>query len=91
MLAPTATFAFYLLAKIGFVANATQSASTMHWISLFFTVILGAGAIAAILPLLKYELHEHRYSEIVAELNHRKAKLTDPMATDPQGHGTTLS
>jgi sugar (glycoside-pentoside-hexuronide) transporter len=77
----------YLLATIGYLPNAAQSPETLHWIALFYTLILGIASILAILPLLKYELHEHRYAEIVAELDHRKATSTDPMATDPMGHG----
>lgn len=62
----------YLLAWIGYVPNAPQSSDTLEWIALFFTVILGAASIMAILPLLKYELSERRYAEIVGELGRRK-------------------
>jgi Na+/melibiose symporter-like transporter len=64
--------AAYLLAGIGFVANQPQAESTLNWMVLFFTLILGAGSIAAILPLLKYELTESRFARIVAELHSRK-------------------
>lgn len=80
----------YLLAWIGYVPNAAQSPETLHWIALFFTLILGIVSILAILPLLKYELHEHRYAEIIGKLNHRKASETDPLATDPLGHGSHI-
>lgn len=63
----------YLLAWIGYVPNAAQSAATLQWIALFFTVILGAATIAAVLPMFRYELGETRYAGIVAELNERKA------------------
>jgi sugar (glycoside-pentoside-hexuronide) transporter len=62
----------YLLAWIGYVPNADQSALTLHWIVLFFTAILGGASMLAILPLFKYELNERRYAEIVAELKQRK-------------------
>ncbi|MEO8613657.1 MAG: glycoside-pentoside-hexuronide (GPH):cation symporter [Luteolibacter sp.] len=78
----SAAIPLYLLARIGFVANTAPSESTMHWIGLFFTIILGAGAILAILPLLKYELHEGRYGEIVEQLNRRKVSIAEPPATD---------
>lgn len=63
----------YLLAWIGYVPNAVQPAATLQWIALFFTVILGAATITAILPLFRYELSEARYACIVTELNQRKA------------------
>jgi len=66
----------YLLALIGYVPNASQSAATLQWIALFFTVILGVASIAAILPLLKYELSEGRYAEILGELVRRKKART---------------
>jgi Na+/melibiose symporter-like transporter len=74
-----------------YVPNAAQSPATLHWISLFFTLIFGVASIVAILPLLKYELHEHRYAEIIAKLNHRRASTTDPLATDPLGHGAIIT
>ncbi len=80
----------YLLAAIGYLPNAAQSPSTLHWIFLFYTLILGIASILAILPLLKYELHEHRYAEIVADLEYRKATASDPTATVPLGHSVTL-
>lgn len=65
--------AAYLLAGIGFVANQAQAESTLNWMVLFFTLILGAGSIAAIMPLFKYELTESRFAQIVAELHRRKS------------------
>ncbi len=62
----------FLLAWIGYVPNAAQSASTLHWIALFFTAILGGATIVAIIPMLSYELSEDRYAKIVGELNARK-------------------
>ena len=68
----SAAIPLFLLAKVGYVANQAQTDHTQHWIALFFTLILGAGAIVAILPMFRYELNERRYAEIVAELNQRK-------------------
>ena len=62
----------YLLAAIGYVPNAAQSASTLLWIALFFTAILGVASMLAILPLFKYELTERRYAEIVRQLDQEK-------------------
>lgn len=62
----------YLLASIGYVPNAVQSAETLRGIALFFTVILGSASFVAILPFLRYELTERRYAEIVKELDQHK-------------------
>ena len=80
----------FLLAWIGYMPNHPQSAGTLLWIVLFYTLILGVASILAILPMLKYELHEHRFAEIVAELNHPIARETEPLATGPLGHGPLL-
>lgn len=69
----------YLLAGIGYVPNAIQSASTQQWIAFFFTIVLGAGSMIAIVPLFKYELSESRYRLIVGELEAR-GSARDPVA-----------
>ncbi len=62
----------YLLALIGYLPNTSQSEATQTWIALFFTIILGGASMAAVLPLLGYELSEDRYAQVLAALNERK-------------------
>lgn len=62
----------YLLASLGYIPNTIQSITTLHWIALFYTVILGAAATVAVIPLLGYEISESRYEAILGELDYRR-------------------
>lgn len=61
----------YALSMIGYVPNATQSVATLNGIHLAFTLIPGAAALLALIPLSKYDLSEANYRTILEELRIR--------------------
>jgi len=62
----------FFLAWIGYVPNVQQGASTLHWIAMFYTVMLGVAALLAVLPLYGYELSENKYAALVRDLDERR-------------------
>lgn len=60
--------AAFTLAAVGYVANATQTVSTLNGLHAVFTLVPGFLGVLAVLPLLRYDLSERRHAELMAEL-----------------------
>lgn len=58
-----------LLAKVGYVANAVQSAEAMQGINMVVNVLPGACWLIALIPLVLYNLSEEKYAEIRKRLD----------------------
>lgn len=61
-----------LLAKVGYVANAVQTAEAMKGINMVVNVLPGACWLLALIPLFLYNLSEEKYAEIRARLDARE-------------------
>lgn len=61
------------LELVGYVANQAQSDSTLFWIGGMFTFVPAILSVICLLPLVKYELTEKRYGEILSVLRERRA------------------
>jgi len=62
----------YALAIIGYVANQSQSLSTLESIHRLFTVYTGIFTVFSLLPLFYYELTEEVYKTVVGEMEFLK-------------------
>ena len=69
----------WLLAYYGFVANATQAPRTMHGITLLFSLLPGAFALAAGVATFFYPLDEPQVKQIERELAARKVEPIEPV------------
>ncbi|MGN0167779.1 MAG: MFS transporter [Acetatifactor sp.] len=61
-----------LLVKVGYVANAVQTAEAMRGISMVVNVLPGACWLLALIPLALYNLSEEKYAVIRARLDARE-------------------
>jgi len=67
-----------LMASVGFVANQTQTAETLHGLLLLMSLIPAALGIVSIIIVLFYPLSEAKVSQIAAELKTRRATAGAP-------------
>lgn len=59
----------YALHVSGYIPNVVQSKQTLDTIHLFFTLLPGILAMAALFPLFKYNLTERQYNEILSNIS----------------------
>lgn len=62
----------YVLNAFGYVANQPQTETTIFGIHLFFSLIPGIISLLSVLPLLKYDLTEDKFIQIVNELRKKR-------------------
>jgi GPH family glycoside/pentoside/hexuronide:cation symporter len=65
--------ALALMQSVGFVANTTQTADSLHGLVLLMSVIPAAIGILSIVLVLFYPLNERRMSQIASDLKERRA------------------
>lgn len=70
----------YILSAVGYVPNQIQSHSTLIWIALIFTIIPGILCLLSLVPLVKYELTEKRYLEILQDMKKRSSRIKEKPA-----------
>lgn len=66
------TVGVLLLAKVGYVANAVQTAEAMQGINLVVNVLPGACWLIALIPLFLYNLSEEKCAQVRAHLDARE-------------------
>ncbi len=74
--------ALALMQRLGFVANAAQSVSSLHGLVLLMSVVPAALGVLATVIVLFYPLDEARVAQIASELRQRRAREA---AAEPPG------
>lgn len=69
----------FLLGAIGYISipGAAQSAATLNGIHYAFTLVPGALSLFALIPLLKYNLTEEKYKEILNEMQGKETECNE--------------
>ena len=69
-----------MLAAVGYVANAEQTASTISGINFVVNMIPAICGIISLIPLFFYKLTEDRVSAIREDLDHGKTAATSDLS-----------
>ena len=59
----------YVLAFVGYEANAAQTVTTLNGIHLMYSIVPGIIAVFSIISLRRYNLSEKEYEAILEDLN----------------------